>query len=66
MALTAAENIRVSAIETLLNKVQTAIKNLASQKQLRALNVLKQKEVDDLTARVTALETQVTALQSKP
>jgi polyhydroxyalkanoate synthesis regulator phasin len=66
MAFTAAEESRINAIEVLLTKAQTAITNLASQKQLRTLVVLKQKEIDDLTVRVTALESQVTALQSKP
>lgn len=66
MAWTAEEEARILTIEALLNKVQEAITNLASQKQLRQLQVLKQAEIDALTTRVTALESQVRTLQSKP
>ncbi len=63
MAFTDAENQRINAIELLLNKIQTVILNLASQKQLRSIVVLKQNEINNLTARVTTLELQVAALQ---
>lgn len=63
MAWTDAENDRIGTIELLLNKIQTVILNLASQKQLRNIVVLKQNEINDLTARVTALEQQVAILQ---
>ncbi len=63
MAFTAAENDRINAIELLLNKIQTTIINLASQKQLRSIVVLKQNEINDLTARVATLELQVATLQ---
>jgi polyhydroxyalkanoate synthesis regulator phasin len=65
MAWTAAETARVEAIEKQLNKVQIAIKNLASQQQVRSLSTLKQKEVDELKARVSALEAQLAILQDK-
>lgn len=65
MAWTDAENTRVSTIETLLNKVQTAMTKLMTKQQMRQLLLIKQKEVDALTLRVTALETQVLDLQSK-
>ena len=63
MALTAAETARIVAIEKQINKVMTAISNVASTQQVRALNLIKQKELDDLLARVTTLETQVSNLQ---
>lgn len=63
MAWTAAENDRINAIELMLNKIQTAITNLASQKQLRSIVALKQNEINDLTSRVVALEQQVAILQ---
>lgn len=65
MALTDAELTRIAAIETMLNTVQTALNRMVSQTQMRQLLLVKQAEVDALTARVAALEAQVLALQSK-
>lgn len=66
MAWTDAEKDRVEAIETQLNKVQVAIKNLASKLQLRQLLLLKQTEIDSLTTRVADLERMVAILQNTP
>lgn len=63
MSFTAAETQRIEAIELMLNKIQGLITKLASQKQLRSIVVLKQNEINDLTARVTALESQLAILQ---
>jgi polyhydroxyalkanoate synthesis regulator phasin len=63
MAWTDAEKQRVEAIELMLNNIQTIIAKLASQAQLRSLSVLKQKEINELTARVATLESQVATLQ---
>ncbi len=63
MSWTDAETTRVEAIEKVLNKVQEAIKNLASQQQLRSLAALKQTELNDLKNRVTSLETAIALLQ---
>lgn len=63
MSFTSAENDRINAIELLLNKIQTLITKLASQKQLRTLVLLKQQEINDLTSRVGTLEQQVATLQ---
>ncbi len=63
MSFTDSEEARIQAIEQTLNKVQTAIKNLASQQQVRSLNVIRQKEIDNLTTRIEALETLVSNLQ---
>ncbi len=63
MAWTNPEETRIETIEKLLNQMQTAINNLASQQQLRSLVALKQKEIADLTTRVSSLESQVTLLQ---
>mgnify|MGYP001616956409 FL=1 len=65
MALSESELIRITAIEELLNRVQVAITNLASVAQLRQLLLLKQKDLDLLTERVSTLETEVQTLQSK-
>jgi polyhydroxyalkanoate synthesis regulator phasin len=60
---TSEEEKRILAIEEMLNKLQTATKNLASKRQLNQLLMLKQAEVDELTKRVAALESQLAALQ---
>lgn len=63
MAFTAEEEQRIQAIELMLNKIQTIIQQLASQKQLRSLSMLKQNDINTLTAAVTALQSQVAILQ---
>lgn len=63
MAWTAAEELRVQAIELMLNKLQTIVQQLASQKQLRSLSMLKQSDINALTTAVTALQSQVAILQ---
>lgn len=64
MAWTSKETSRVQAIEEMLNKLQVAIKNLASKTQLRQLTLIRQTEVDELTERVESLEEQVSNLQN--
>lgn len=65
MAFTDAESIRIIAIEEAVNDVQTAVNNLASKQQMRQLLLIKQSEIDALTQRVAALETQVQVLQNR-
>lgn len=65
MALTDAELLRMQAMESLLNDWQTVVNNLASKKQMAALMLVKQTEIDALKQRVTNLETQIAVLQSK-
>ena len=64
MAFTSAEEQRIRAIETVLNQLQTAISNLMSKAQMKQLLLVKQSEVDQLTQRIAALESQVTSLQN--
>ena len=64
MAFTAVEEARLKAIEDAIIGLQVAIGNLASKKQLSQLSVLKQKDVDDLQTRVTALEATVQIIQA--
>lgn len=64
MAWSADEKERVLQIEQEINKIQVALTNVASTKQLKTLLVLKQNEIDALTTRVTALESQLALLQS--
>lgn len=62
MAWTSNEEARIEQIEQLLNRMQTALNNLASKQQLKALSVLKEKDINDLITRVVALENQVALL----
>ena len=64
MAWTSNETSRVEAIEEMLNKLQVAIKNLASKAQFRQLLLIRQTEITELTKRVESLENQVANLQN--
>ena len=64
MAWTDAETIRIETIEDIINKLQIAINNLASKKQMQQLLLLKQNEINSLIERITALESQITILQN--
>ena len=61
MALT--DDQRLDAIELAVTQLQTVIVNLASKRQLQQLSLLKQKDIDDLTDRVTQLEATVKIIQ---
>ena len=63
MALSAAEELRILAIEKKLNELQTAMNNLVSKRQMKALANVRQADIEDLKTRVKALESQVAALQ---
>jgi len=65
MSWSTAEETRIEAIEEVLTNVQQAINNLMSKLQYRQLVLLKQTEIDALTTRVEALESQVTVLQNE-
>lgn len=65
MSFSDAEELRIEAIEELLNQVQTAIKNLASKAQFTQFTLIRQAEIDALTTRVTALESQLALLQNQ-
>jgi len=54
---------RITAVEDLLNVMQTALNGVATKQQMKALLALRQAEVTDLQARVTALESQIAILQ---
>jgi len=64
MSFNNAENNRILLIEEVLNQLQTAVNNLISKKQLQQLMLIRQEEIEALKTRMTALETQVTLLQS--
>lgn len=65
MAFTDAEKIRINAIETLLNELQTVVTKLSSKEQIRQIMLIRQAEFDALKARVEALETEIATLQSR-
>jgi len=56
---------RLNVIEAAIDDLKVAVTNLASVKQLKQLNIIKQNEVIDLKERVTALESQVQILQGQ-
>lgn len=64
MAWSDAEEARILAIEEIVNQLQVAVLNLMSKQQMRQLLLLKQNEIDALTTRVVALESQLTILQN--
>jgi len=65
MSFTDAEEKRIQAIEEAITKLLIAVNNLAAKKQLSQLTLLKQADIDNLTQRVTALESQLTLVQAE-
>lgn len=61
---TDAEEARIELIEKVLNNLQTVANSLLTKQQFRQLLLVRQSEIDALTARVTALEAQITVLQN--
>lgn len=64
MAWSTAEEARIELIEKVLNNLQTLAGSLLTKQQFRQLLLVKQNEIDSLTARIVALESQVTVLQN--
>jgi hypothetical protein len=63
MAWTAAETARIEDIEATLVDLQRAIKNLASQLQVRQLTLLRQSEITTLESAATELEARLHVLE---
>ncbi len=55
---------RIILIESRLDDLESAIINVASEKQMRALLNIRQQEIIELKDRVKSLESQVALLQS--
>ena len=54
---------RLNLIEAAINDINTALNNVATLKQLKQLNIIKQNDLINLKERVTALESEVTTIQ---
>lgn len=63
MSFTQAEEARIAALERVVNKMQGLMVKFPSQTQFHQLIVMYEKQLDDLTNRVAALESQITILQ---
>ena len=64
MALTAIEEKRLQSIEETLNRVQTALNNLATKTQLKQLLNIRQAEIDALRKELEELSQRVSNLES--
>ncbi len=64
MSLTALEETRLQNIESSINKIQAALKNVSSKRQLTQLLAVLQKDNADLKARIEALESAVSVLKA--
>jgi hypothetical protein len=58
-----AEELRIQAIEKVLNRIQTAINGLAAKETLTQLSLLRQSEIDTMKTQIINLETAVQLLQ---
>ena len=73
MAMTLAEledlvnriECRLTTVEEVMNRVQTAMTNLASQEQLRRINLIRQTEIDDLKGLITDLQNELALVKNE-
>lgn len=65
MAWTDNEEKRVTMIEEVLNDLQIAMTKVMTKQQMQQLLLIKQTEIDSLTQRIAALESQIAILQAK-
>lgn len=56
---------RIYTLEEIINKIQIAITNLATNEALSQILLLKQKDIDNLKSRATALENQVEIIKTE-
>lgn len=64
MAFTVTENRRIEAIETMLNTVQTALNNVASKQQMKAILNIRQSEIEELQEEIVLLKQRVLDLEN--
>ena len=65
MAFSAAEESRIINIERRINALSEAVKNLSPKEDLVRYSTIRQAEIESLTTRIAALETQLRLLQSR-
>lgn len=65
MAWSSAEGTRINTLEEFVNSIATQLLNLVSKEQMRQLLLIKQREIDSLSSRLTALEAQIQTLQNQ-
>ena len=55
---------RLEVLEAAIDEHTTALNNMPTKQQMKALLALRQAEITDLQTRVTALESQIVTLQA--
>lgn len=63
MSLSAAEEKRIQTIETALAQHTTAIKNLASKRQLNHILTLVTTQLEEIQTQLNSLQSQIDALK---
>lgn len=63
MALTTSEEARLQRLETAVAELATALKNLASKRQLNHINTLTERQFSELQLKIQSLQTQIDALK---
>lgn len=57
--------LRFETVESVLNSVQQAMLNLATQEQLRRINLIRQTEIDDLKEQITGILNEIALIKAE-
>lgn len=63
MSLNQSEEIRLQRLETAVAELTTALKNLASKRQLTHINTLTERQITELKTQIASLQSQLDALK---
>jgi hypothetical protein len=63
MSLNPSEEIRLQRLETAVAELATALKNLASKRQLNHINTLTERQITELKIQIASLQSQLDALK---